>query len=217
MNNDTISKAIIEAVKDDGGSKGKFGWQHKIGIKVGGEWYGGWTAKSAEDQGLEVGRLVSFEATENGQYKNFVAKTLKVSKSTEPAPSGAAAAGKPTAAKTDYQAGVKVGHAINNAVALAIAAKTTDIESIGKLAISILKLSKRLEDAFPTVMGAAKPEAKPKPEPKVEEVEEVEEEEEEAAPPPPPKATKPKVTKPKAVPPPPAPEADDGFDDDIPF
>lgn len=211
MSNETI-KGTVEAVKDDGGSKGKFGFQHKLGIKIDGDWYGGWTKKSAEDLGIEEGRTVSFEFTENGQYKNFVEKTIKVSKSTESAP---AAAGKPTAAKADYTAGVKVGHAINNAVLLAIAAKTTDMESIGKIAVDVLKLSARLESAYPAIADAANKAAAAKTKAAAPPAEEEQEEEQEEAPAPPPKKTAAKSKAPAKAAPPPADDA--GFDDDIPF
>lgn len=218
-------KGIIEQVNDRGAKKGRYGIQHQISIKVGGDWYGGFTKKSAEDMGLEEGKLVTFTATQSGDYLNFDAKTLKVSSSagTQSSSSkGKTSSG--SAGGSSSQAGIKVGHAINNAVQLAIAeGKTGDLKHIHKRAVGILALSMKLEAQYAGVVDKAD-------EIYAKLTEEDSTEAEQAAEP---KAgtkgkTKPKAPAKKAAPPPPPPEDEDEdedeqddegptFDDDIPF
>ncbi len=228
MSDDTV-KGVVQAVKDAGPKKGKYGTQYRISLKVDDEWYGGFFGKSADDLGLEEGKLVTFDVVYNGEYKNIETKTLKVSASQE-APKQQGKAGGATAGKTAYSggnnAGIKVGHAINNAVQLAIAAKTTDLKSIHGLAVDIIALSVKLEGQFDQIVAtAAQRLAKASGE---EPAQEAPAETPKAKP-----ATKAKPAAKKAAPPPPPPPEPDepesendepptdpgepDFDDDIPF
>jgi len=74
--------------------------------------------------------------------------------------------------KAPYEAGIKVGHAINNAVQLAVAdGKPITASVLEAKAISILRLSKHLEDNFVSIMDGSygvqedKPKAAPKKKP----------------------------------------------------
>lgn len=218
-------KGIVEQVNDRGAKKGRYGIQHQISIKVGGDWYGGFTKKSAEDMGLEEGKLVTFTATQSGDYLNFDAKTLKISSSPDSQGSSKAKASSGgSVGGSSSQAGIKVGHAINNAVQLAIAeGKAGDLKHIHKRAVGILALSVKLEAQFGGVVDKAD-------EIYAKLTEEDSTQDEQPAEP---KAetkgkTKPKAPAKKAAPPPPPPEDEDEdegeqedegptFDDDIPF
>lgn len=149
-------KGIIEAANDKGAIKGKFGTQYRVSIKVDGEWYNGFMNKSAESLGLEEGRLVTFTAVQKGDFLNIDPKSLKVSPApAEASGSKAPAQGKPAYSGNSSTAGIKVGHAINNAVNLAIAEGKTDLRTIHTHAARILALSVKLEAQFPTIVGKA--------------------------------------------------------------
>lgn len=229
MSDDTV-KGVVQAVKDAGPKKGKYGTQYRISLKVDDEWYGGFFGKSAEALGLEEGKLVTFDVVYNGEYKNIETKTLKVSDSQEaPKKQAASTGGSSGSAGKAYSggnnAGIKVGHAINNAVQLAIAAKTTDLKSIHGLAVDIIALSVKLEGQFEQIVASAA--ARLAKASGAEPQQEAPAEQPKAKP-----AAKAKPAPKKAPPPPPEPEADDtasenddpptdpgepDFDDDIPF
>ncbi len=148
-------KGVAEAVScKEGNDHPKYGMSYQTSIKVKGEWYGAFTKKTADELGLEKGKLVSFTYTENGKYKNFDPKSLAVSTTSTPsAASGSASA----PARTGFnEAGVKVGHAINNAVLLAVANKDTSIKAIHGFAVDILTLSVKLDGQYDKIIAVAK-------------------------------------------------------------
>lgn len=215
-------EGTIEQVYDNGPKKGRFGTQHRITIVVDGERYSGFFSKSAEALGLEEGKTASFTATQNGEYWNVDTKSLKVSGPSKPSgkPSG-----KPQSYSGSGNAGIKVGHALNNAVNLAIADGDLTVDNIHRHAVRILALSVKLESQFdniiemaPKVLQACKEEEKGS--------EESPESEPEAPPPSKAKSKKaPAKSKAKAVPPPEEDEEEGedvgdeepAWDDDIPF
>lgn len=215
-------KGTIEAAScKEGNDHPKYGMSYQTSIKVKGEWYGAFTRKTAEELGLGKGKLVSFTFTENGKYKNFDPKSLAVSTSTAPAAastSTSTSSGSAPARSGFNEAGVKVGHAINNAVQLAIANKATDLKSIHGLAVDILTLSVKLESQYEKVVTVAKKKMDEATAPAAEP---------EEAPAPKPKAKPAAKAKPKpepepeveeeAPPAPPEQAAEPDFDDDIPF
>lgn len=188
-------KGIIEAVSCKERPKHpKYGISYQVSVKIGDNWYGGFNKKDAASLGLEKGRLVSFTAVESGDFLNIDFKTLEVSKTAAPAATG----GKSGGGYNDNVIGQKIGHAITNAVALAVAAGKTDSATIEKYAEVILKLSKKLNGRFSEIT-ADEPEA--------------DSEQEEEKPAAKPKATKPKAAA-KAATPDPDPANGDPFDDD---
>lgn len=211
-------KGTATNIRDNGPVKGKYGTQHRIGLKVNGESYSGFFSKSAEDLGLEDGKLVTFSYTEKGKYKNIDAKTLKVSTTVD---SGAAAASAPSPSKVVNKAyaGVTVGMALNNACQLIAHGVVKPKEGepvlplIEKVSRAILALTVKLESGTPetatTTPAPVVAKKKPASEPEPEEVEEEVEEEEEEAPPPPRRGRPPAKAKPKVEEP--------AFDDDIPW
>ncbi len=206
-------KGTVEQVsqKEEQGRKGKY---YKIGLKIEGDWYNGINNKKVS---VEEGDLVSFATEQNGEYENINFKSLKVSETAEaperPSKSAGSTSGKGSYSGSGGNSGIKVGHAINNAVLLAIAAKDTSLKAIYGHAVDILTMSVALEQRFDGIvtkatekLAEAKPAAKtPKakdPEPEPEEVK--------------PKA-KPKAAAKKPEPEPEEPENGPAFDDDIPF
>lgn len=148
-------KGVVQKFKDAGPQKGKFGIQHRISLQVEGEWYSGFFGKSAESLKLRDGCVVSFTYTEKGDFKNIDVKSLQVSEPAEqPAKVDApAATSKPAYRSGD--AGIKVGHAINNAVQLGVAAGKTDIKSLHGFAVDILTLSRKLEGQYEQIVAVA--------------------------------------------------------------
>lgn len=117
------------------------------------------------------------------------------------APARSANTGGSSGAKPPYEAGIKVGHAINNAVQLVCAEEgPITLAAIEQKAIAILKLSRRLEQGFESIFDnsyqplgtKAAPQPEPEPEPEPEPTPEPEPEK-------------------------PAPASIADFDDDIPF
>ena len=153
-------KGTIGAVScKEGNDHPKYGKSWVTSIKVNDEWYGAFTKKTADELGLEKGKLVSFTWSENGKYKNFDPKSLSVAQQ-QATTSGTV--GGSAAPKTGYSgsfggntAGIKVGHAINNAVQLAIASKDTSLKAIHGHAVDILALSVKLEGQFEQIVGKA--------------------------------------------------------------
>lgn len=112
-------EGYLQVVKDAGPSKGKYGTQYRISIKVEEEWYSGFFAKSAESLGLEEGRLVTFDYTEKGDFKNVDTKSLKVSTTVAPA---TATGGRKI--NPEYA----VGRWVNGAVALVQSGRVDDLK-----------------------------------------------------------------------------------------
>lgn len=148
-------KGTIEAVScKEGNEHPTYGKSWQTSIKVNDVWYGAFTKKDADGLGLSKGKLVTFTFTENGKYKNFDPKSLVVSAS-QAAPAAAPAAGK-SGYSGNYGsngAGIKVGHAINNAVQLAIAKGDTSLKAIHGHAVDILALSVKLEGQFEQIVA----------------------------------------------------------------
>lgn len=152
-------KGVAEAVScKEGNDHPKYGKSYQVSIKVDDEWYGAFTKKTADQLGIGKGRLVSFTYTENGKYKNFDPKSLVVSESAETA-SGKSTTGGNAYSGSTGSAGIKVGHAINNAVALVASGKVPVEDSILRTihgqAVRILALSVKLEAQFNTIIASA--------------------------------------------------------------
>jgi len=229
-------KGTIQSVScKEGNDHPKYGMSYQTSVKIDGEWYGAFTKKTADELGLEKGKLVSLTWTQNGKYKNFDPKSLSVAEREE-APAASTPSAKPASATTGTrwagEVGTTVGHAINNAVQLAIANKTTDLKSIHGLAVDIITLHRKLSGQYELIVKRAEKliaEATAKRKTEAAEPEQ-EAEQQEEAPAPKPKA-KPAVTAkkpaPKKVETPPESDPDDPgpqepetapeFDDDIPF
>lgn len=147
-------KGIVQKFYDNGTQDGKWGVQYKVAIEVAGTKYSAFLAKPAATLGLAVGKQVEFAYTENGQYKNMDAKSLKISEAPAQQAAPAQRASAPAAAN-NQQAGIKVGHAINNAVQLACAKGDTSLLTIHSLAADILALSVKLESQYGQIVGHA--------------------------------------------------------------
>lgn len=153
---DTI-KGLVEAVScKPGKRRGTF----LVSIKVGEEWYGGFTGKDADALGIERGRLVKFNFSENGQYKNFDPKSLQIS---DEAPQQEATGEQKPRKTSEYDRGASVGHAITTATALAIAQLGSDvtIKDVAKLSVEVLTLSLKLKAGYDTITEKTSP-AEPK-------------------------------------------------------
>lgn len=128
-------KGVIEGVScKEGNDHPKYGMSYQTSIKVSGDWYGAFTKKTAEQLGLEKGKLVTFTYTENGKYKNFDPKTLKVSETAEPGQQKAASGG---ARGGGFERAIARGQAVNNAVALYVNGKATNLRDALKTAIEL--------------------------------------------------------------------------------
>lgn len=150
-------KGTIQAVTcKEGNEHPTYGKSWMTRIKVNEEWYGGFTKKTAEELGLVKGKLVSFTWSENGEYKNFDPKSLSVSQAAASAPAASApAAGGSRAYSGGNNAGIKVGHAINNAVQLAIKTGDITLKAIHGHAVDIIALSVKLEGQFDQIVAKA--------------------------------------------------------------
>lgn len=102
-----------------------------------------------------------------------------------------------------YEAGIKVGHAINNAVQIAIHNGDTSNEAIRQLAVQILRLSKEIESSYSEIVGGVSGEEESK-----EQVQQEVVEPKKVAPKPVQKGSVAKATAPASV---------VDFDDEIPF
>lgn len=226
MSGDTIKGTIQQVSSKEGNKHPKFGRSWRVGLKIEDVWYNAFMKAPAEDSGLEEGVLVTFSYSENGDYMNFDPKSLKVSTKGEAKPASSktsdsgASQSTGSGSKGSYTAGgVEVGHAINNAVQIAIAQGVTgqdgktNLKAIHGIAVDILTLSVKLKGQYEKIIAAASKAVAPKTAP----AEQQQEEQQEEAPPPPPKA-KPKPAAAKKATPPPAEPDQGGFeDDDIPF
>lgn len=144
-------KGTVEGFKCDEkqGRKGKY---YSVGVKVNGQWYNGLSNKQLADCN---GKVVSFDTVENGEYVNIDFKSFSVS-ATAPAPEKRE--GKAYSAGGgggNGLAGVKVGHAINNAVVLAAAKGDTSLKTIYNLAVDIIALGVALEGRFEGIVATA--------------------------------------------------------------
>lgn len=153
-----VIKGVAEAVSSkEGKPHPKYGVSYQTSIKVNGVWYGAFTKKSAEQLGLAKDRLVSFTWVENGEYKNFDPKSLSVSttQGTDSTPTASGSAPTKAAYSGGSNSGIKVGHAINNAVQLAVAKGDTSLKAIHGHAVDIITLSVKLEGQFDRIIAVA--------------------------------------------------------------
>lgn len=200
-----MAKGLITRVSSKENAPNKFGKSWKIGIQLDevDTWYNiSFAKKDAEALGLVKGRVVSFEYSTDDYGNKIDPKTIEVSREAAPA-KAAASGGAPAGKSWSGEKGVKVGHAINNAVQLAIASGDLELKNIHKFAVNILTLSVKLEGQYEAIIAKATDKAEPAPAPATD-------------PAPAKPATKPKAA-PKKAEPAPAPEADAFEDDDIPF
>lgn len=178
-------KGIVQAVACEDVT-GKFGPQKKVKIKVGDAWYSGFIKPSEwPTPPLREGDTVAFEVVRRGEYDNIKAPISVATSVPNPAVKGQS-----SAYSGSNLAGVKVGHALNNAVQLAIASGDTSLKTIYDHAVTILNVGYELENRFDSIIKAAA-------------------ERKHAA-----------AEKVKAVPkvePTPAPATDTDFDDEVPF
>lgn len=226
-------KGILQEVGEFQNDHPKYGISYRLVLTVDGEKYSAFVKQSAKKLGLVKGKLVTFSTETKGDYENWLPKTLQISEPAEsdlPADDATdeAPAAKPAAKKTPWagEKGVKIGHAINNAVLITNAAGAAgSLKAIHAAACDILALSVVLEGQYDRIIESAAERVKAKtgapataetPEP---------EQEVPPAPAPKPKAAaakpaaKPAAAKPKPVQAPdPNPDATDaGWDDAIPF
>lgn len=197
-------KGLVEGVSIKPTKKPGF---FKVGLKVDGQWYNAFTKRGNEDD--YRGRLVQFDFTVDDYGNKIDTASLKVAKApVEAAPVKASGGGR----IASIESGIAVGHAINNAVQLAIANGNTSFENIRLLAENVLELSVHLNRDYLLIVEAAKhsePEEQPEPEA--------------PAPTPPPAKPAPKAAPKKAAPkaaakPAPTPPGDETeWEDDIPF
>ena len=92
--------------------------------------------KFTTKQQCSEGDYVEFEFSKNGNYQNINDSTFK---KVDPPKN------KPKGGGGYNELGVKIGHAINNAVQIAAAAGDTDINNIESIAFDIYDLSLRME------------------------------------------------------------------------
>lgn len=102
------------------------------GIMIDESWYSS-RGQVPCNKGDEV--KVSYEV--NGRWNN-ISNVEVLSKGTAPAPSGGG--------KAFNNAGIEIGHAINNAVQLAIFEGRTDMDTIREKAIEVFYLAKEMRD-----------------------------------------------------------------------
>lgn len=130
-----------------------------ISIKVGSDWHT-----------LSKGDVVEFMYEQNGQYANVKTTKITVKKNgggaKAPAPSSTTKTQAAPGRSGSFDSGIKTGHALNNAVQLAIAQGKTDMVTIEKLAADILKLSRKIEQNFESYFAEEKKDVKLPPEPK---------------------------------------------------
>lgn len=196
----------------------RFGNTYRTSIKLDdGEWYGLGGGKkpdvSIKHNGgwhtLAEGDTVEVVYKVNGKYRNAKRSTLTLEEAGEGggssnqssnrgSGSSGSVAGKGGAARSggNQLAGIKVGHALNNAVNLAIAEKDLSLSNIRLNAENIIRLSAELEADFDNITADPAPVADNA------------------------KTEKPKRKAPakkKAEPEPEPEDDDDRFDDDVPF
>lgn len=128
-----------------------------ISIKVGTDWHK-----------LSKGDVVEFMYEQNGAYANVKTTKITVKKSGGGSNSSTPVAKAPASPgrSGSFDSGIKTGHALNNAVQLAIAQGKTDMGTIEKLASEILNLSRKIEQNFESYFTDEKKEVKLPPEPK---------------------------------------------------
>lgn len=157
----------------------KYGKAYSIGIVVEGEWYNFMDKKDANQLGLEEGASATFVYNDDDYGHKINGKTLKVAESAtrKTVPPSKRAGG----FTSSGNAGVACGHAINNAVQMAVADGDTTTENVYEHAVTILKLSVLLQGQYDKIVASVndKPKAKPEPKPEPEVEQEVEQEQEE--------------------------------------
>lgn len=166
MSNDFIEGVVEQAsCKQASDAKSKYGASYQIGLKIDGEWFNGLSKKTAEDLGLGPDADVGFETYEKNGYTNIDMKSLEVYEESDDPPevkkdagrgnrqgggrkSSGGSAKQGSAPKRDGNAGMAVGHAINNAVHLAVADGDTSLEHIHSLSTKIIALSIKLQGQY---------------------------------------------------------------------
>ena len=188
----------VEAVSSQE-KRAKGGIMYRIGIKVGGEWYNQFKkTKPTVQKGDEV--TFTWKQTEYGKDIDGDLLVTEAGESSTGDGRPASSAKAPAGRGNSFDSGIKVGHALNNAVALVVAGTVkpakgkTTIETIENVAWQIIKLSQKMVIEFPVRTLPAK-----------EVVAEEAEQEAEPAPAPKPAAAAKKGPEP------------DGFDEDLPF
>jgi hypothetical protein len=154
---------IIERVKDNGPTKGKFGTQYRISLSVEDEWYSGFFSKSADRLNIEEGNTCTFSYSVNGEYKNIDTKTFKVTGAAEDSQgeddddAAAAPSLKPTA-KTYVTSpsilGQIKGNALTNGVQMAIASGKLDAEAVFNFSMLVLAVSAKLDKVVERVLAS---------------------------------------------------------------
>lgn len=177
---------VVEAVSKPKDVRTKNGAFKRVGFKLGETWYNSFGKTVPE---VRKGDSVTFEASE-GEYGWDIKGEIAVANAPQAPRTGD---GRPVVERP-YDVGIKVGHAITNAVSIVGPIAVGDDEaayakSIEKWARFIIRISNKLNENFSTIAGN-----KP------------------AAP-----AVVPPPTAPVAPPAPPAVNKVDDFDDDVPF
>lgn len=105
-------------------------------------WFGVFNADDLK--GAARGDVVEFKYSVSGNFNNIAPKTFKIVKKVAPvvAPGGNGVGGNGGTSNV----GVEIGMSINNAVAIAIAEKNTDISNIKKIALEIYRMSSDMRD-----------------------------------------------------------------------
>lgn len=163
MSDGTIKGTVEQVSSKEGNKHPKYGRSWRVGIKVDGQWYNAFTKKPAEDLGLEDGVLVTFEYVESGDYMNFDPKSLEIAEQGEREPAQTKSK-TTTAPKTNSATaggssgntvGIKIGHAITNAVQLAIKTGDVSLKAIHGHACDIIALGLKLESQYSQIVAAA--------------------------------------------------------------
>lgn len=165
---DQFGNKFLRSFKLEGDDKwyalGK-GKNEKFNIKKGKDFY-------AVQEGDEIEFMYEVNEYNGKDYYNVKSSNVRLVSSgvgsvSKPAGKPAAAPAKAAPASTPVaragDAGIKVGHAINNAVQVCVAAGDTSDAAIEAVAVRILRLSKKLETAYLDIVADA-PAAAPEPE-----------------------------------------------------
>lgn len=204
-----LTKGAVERVSQKTVNT-KYGERFGIGIVVDGEWYNFLSQETPNSLGLVEGASVAFQYRDNEYGHQLDGKSLEVAKGqgrttrAAPARSGVVSG----------VAGAACGHAITNAVQLAIADGDTSTKNIYSKAVDILAVATHLQSRYDKIVEAAKKgeQEKLKPDVEEDEAEEVVEKPKKKAPA--------KKAKPEPEPEPEPEEDEQGeidFDDDCPF
>lgn len=183
-------KGVVSRVSAKQNSRG-----YTMGLCINDNWYNLFDKYDTSAKFRD--KLVSFDYTEDDRgFKKVNPNSMVVAEPEASRPTTGTAA--PTSrAYTSNETGIKVGHALNNAVQLAIADKDTSEGNILDRAEQILSLSVSLEKDFSRIVSEAK---------------EGNVKKQEAPPTPVRRGRKPNAAKQEVVA-----ESSDDFDDDLPF